>query len=147
LNIAIIVSDFNEKITSRMLQVARERAKRSGIEIVHISHVPGAYDAPLAAETLLRHDRVDALVVLGAIIRGQTKHDEVIAHTVSRTLTKLSLKHDKPISLGITGPGMSERQAYARIRPVAQRAVDAASRMCAELENIDSAMTQEEKTS
>ncbi len=140
MNIAIIVSDFNEKITSRMLQTATERAKSAGIAVAHISHVPGAYDVPLAAEALLQHGGVDALVVLGAIIRGQTKHDEVIAHAVSRMLAELSLKHEKPVSLGITGPGMSERQAYARIRPVSQRAVDAAFKMHAEIKSINSAM-------
>lgn len=124
MNIAVVVSDFNTEVTSRMLQVALERAKRLGITVLHTSHVPGAHDMPLVVDVLLGYASVDAVVTLGAVIRGQTKHDEVISHSVSRALTELSLKHRKPVSLGITGPGMSERQAHARIRPVAERAVE-----------------------
>lgn len=136
MNIAIVVSDFNEEITSRMLQVARERASLLGLGVVHVSHVPGAYDMPLVVDHLLRNPGIDAVATLGAIIRGQTKHDEAIAQAVSRALSDLSLKHQKPVSLGITGPGMTERQAYARIRPVAERSVEAAAKVSQEIERI-----------
>jgi 6,7-dimethyl-8-ribityllumazine synthase len=136
MNIAIVVSDFNEEITSRMLQVARERASLLGLGVVHVSHVPGAYDMPLVVDHLLRNPGIDAVATLGAIIRGQTKHDEAIAQAVSRALSDLSLKHQKPVSLGITGPGMTERQAYARIRPVAERSVETAAKVSQEIERI-----------
>ncbi len=136
MNIAIVVSDFNEEITSRMLQVARERASLLGLGVVHVSHVPGAYDMPLVVDHLLRNPGIDAVATLGAIIRGQTKHDEAIAQAVSRALSDLSLKHQKPVSMGITGPGMTERQAYARIRPVAERSVEAAAKVSQEIERI-----------
>ncbi len=136
MNIAIVVSDFNEEITSRMLQVARERASLLGLGVVHVSHVPGAYDMPLVVDHLLRNPGIDAVATLGAIIRGQTKHDEAIAQAVSRALSDLSLKHQKPVSLGITGPGMTERQAYARIRPVAERSVETAVKVSQEIERI-----------
>ncbi len=136
MNIAIVVSDFNEEITSRMLQVARERASLLGLGVVHVSHVPGAYDMPLVVDHLLRNPGIDAVATLGAIIRGQTKHDEVVAQAVSRALSDLSLKHQKPVSLGITGPGMTKSQAYARIRPVAERSVETAAKVSQEIERI-----------
>ena len=73
---------------------------------------------------------------MGAIIKGQTKHDEVISHAAARSLTDLSLKYQKPVSLGISGPGMQERHAYARIRPVAERAIEAIVKISKELEKI-----------
>ena len=107
-----------------MYDVALETAKKLDLDVIHTSHVPGIFDMPLIIDKLLQKDDVDAVVTLGAIIKGQTKHDEVIAHSTARNITKLSIKHQKPVSLGISGPGMAERQAYARIRPVSERAVN-----------------------
>ena len=137
MDMAIVVSDFNHSVTSRMLRVAMERARLLGIRVVHTSHVPGAYDMPLVVDHLLTKSNVEAVAVLGAIIRGQTKHDEVIAGAVCHKLTDLAVQHKKPVSLGITGPGMTERQAYARIRPVAERAVESAAKVLEEIERID----------
>jgi len=136
LNIAIVVSEFNEEVTSRMLEVAKEKADLMKLKISYISMVPGAYDMPIIVDSLLNKKDIDAVVTLGAIIKGQTKHDEVISHAAAKALTELSLKHQKPVSLGITGPGMQERHAYARIRPVAERAVEAVVKISNELKRI-----------
>ncbi len=131
-----MVSEFNDKVTSRMLSVAKEKASLLNIKISHVCHVPGAYDMPLIVDNLLNKKNVDAVITLGAIIKGQTKHDEVISHSAARSLTDLSIKHQKPVSLGISGPGMQERHAYARIRPVAERAVEAVVKISEELKRI-----------
>jgi 6,7-dimethyl-8-ribityllumazine synthase len=136
LNIAIVVSEFNEEITSRMLAVAQEKAASMKLKISYTCMVPGAYDMPIVVNTLLEKKDVDAVVTLGAIIKGQTKHDEVISHSAAKSLTDLSLKHQKPVSLGISGPGMQEKHAYARIRPVAERAVEAVVKISNELKRI-----------
>ena len=136
MNIAIVVSEFNEEVTSRMLEVAKEKADLMKLKISYISMVPGAYDMPIIVDSLLNKKDIDAVVTLGAIIKGQTKHDEVISHAAAKALTELSLKHQKPVSLGITGPGMQERHAYARIRPVAERAVEAVVKISNELKRI-----------
>jgi 6,7-dimethyl-8-ribityllumazine synthase len=136
LNIAIVVSEFNEEITSRMLDVAKEKAGLIKLKISYIIMVPGAYDMPIIVDSLLDKKNVDAVVTLGAIIKGQTKHDEVISHAAAKSLTDLSLKYKKPVSLGISGPGMQERHAYARIRPVAERAVEAVVKIHEELKRI-----------
>ena len=127
MNIAVVVSEFNQEVTSRMLSVAEEKAKTMKLKISYISHVPGAYDMPIIVNELLQKKEVDGVITLGAIIKGQTKHDEVIANSTAKSLTELSVKYQKPVSLGITGPGMQERHAYARIRPVAEHAVEAVS--------------------
>ncbi len=119
-----------------MLDVAKEKADLLKLKILYISMVPGAYDMPIIVDSLLNKKDIDAVDSLGSIIKGQTKHDEVISHAAAKTLTELSLKHQKPVSLGITGPGMQERHAYARIRPVAERAVEAVVKISNELKRI-----------
>jgi 6,7-dimethyl-8-ribityllumazine synthase len=136
LRIAIITAEFNEEITSRMLDVALEKAKALNLDVRYSCKVPGSYDMPIIVDALLQKNDVDAVVTLGAIIKGQTKHDEVIANSTAKSLTELSIRHKKPVSLGITGPGMQERHAHARIRPVAERAVEAVLKISKELQRI-----------
>lgn len=136
MNIAIVTAEFNSEITSKMLAIAKEKAKSLKITVKYSCMVPGAYDMPILVDSLLSKKDVDAVVTLGSIIKGQTKHDEVIAHSTAKSLTELSLRHKKPVSLGISGPGMQERHAHARIRPVAERAVEAVLKISEELKKI-----------
>jgi 6,7-dimethyl-8-ribityllumazine synthase len=136
MKIAVVVSEFNQEVTSRMLSVAQEKAKTLKLKIIYTCQVLGAYDMPIIVDALLQKKNVDGVVTLGAIVKGQTKHDEVIAHSAANALTELSLKYKKPVSLGITGPGMQDRHAYARIRPVAERAVEAIVKITNELNRI-----------
>ena len=119
-----------------MYDVALETAKKLNLDLIHTSHVPGIFDMPLIIDKLLQRKDVDAVVTLGAVIKGQTKHDEIIANSTARNIAKLSIKHQKPVSLGISGPGMSERQAYARITSVSENAVNAVQKIGQELERI-----------
>ncbi len=136
MNIALVVAEFNGEVTSRMQAVAEERAEQLNLKVRHIAHVPGSYDMPIIVDALLQRKDIDAVVTLGAIIRGQTKHDEVISHAAAQALSELSVRHKKPVSLGISGPGMQQRHAYARIRPVAERAVEAVLKISRELKKI-----------
>ncbi len=136
MKIAVVVSEFNQEVTSRMLSVAQDKAKTLKLKIIYTCKVPGAYDMPIIVDALLQKKNIDGVVTLGAIVKGQTKHDEIIAHSVANALTELSLKYKKPVSLGITGPGMQDRHAYARIRPVAERAVEAVVKITNELNRI-----------
>ena len=136
MNIAIVVAEFNEKVTSRMHQIAIEKANDLKLNIKYTCKVPGIFDMPLIIDKLLQKKDVDGVVTLGAVIKGQTKHDEIIAHSTARNIAKLSLKHQKPISLGISGPGMSERQAYARVRSVSENAVNAVQKIENEIKRM-----------
>ena len=136
MNIAIVVAEFNDKVTSRMHQIAIETANNLKLNIKYTCKVPGIFDMPLIIDKLLEKKDVDAVVTIGAVIKGQTKHDEIIAHSTAIYLAKLSLKHKKPVSLGISGPGMSERQAYARIRTASENAVNAVQKVSEELKRI-----------
>lgn len=131
-----MVAEFNPEITKRMLDVALEKAQTLKLDIKYTCKVPGIFDMPVVIDELLSKKDIDGVVTLGAVIKGQTKHDEVITHATATRIQKLSVKHKKPVSLGISGPGMQKRHAHARIRPVAERAVEAVLKVSKELEKI-----------
>jgi 6,7-dimethyl-8-ribityllumazine synthase len=140
IHIAIVVSEFNSEVTFRMLERAKDRAARAGAKVSYILHVPGAFDMPLAVERLLKKKNVDAVVTLGAVIKGDTRHDDIVAENAARLISDLSLKHGKPVALGITGPGMTVNQAIERADPVPMRAVDAAVNMVVRLRKLQKAV-------
>ena len=135
--LAIVVSEFNGEITSRMLEKAQEHDAQQSDRVRYVIHVPGAFDMPLVVDRLLKKHGVDAVVTLGAVIKGDTRHDDIVAENASRLISDLSLKHGKPVALGITGPGMTEEQAVARQEEVPVRAVDAAVGMVARLRKLE----------
>jgi len=126
--LAVVAAAFNADVTDKMVARALARAKELGAEVVEVVRVPGTFEIPLALKRLLARRDVDGAVAIGAVIKGQTKHDELIAHAVAGRLLDLQLETGKPIGLGITGPGMSAKVAARRIRNAA-RAVDAAVAM------------------
>ena|SRR3989344_5996141 len=129
MKLGIVVADFNSEITSKMEVSARKHAESKGISVAELIHVPGVYDIPLAAKKLLKKKNIDAVVVLGAVIKGGTSHDEVIANSTANALTKLSLEFEKPVALGMSGPVMNRKQAIERAEPYAKNAVEAAGKM------------------
>ncbi|MEM4389045.1 MAG: 6,7-dimethyl-8-ribityllumazine synthase [Candidatus Micrarchaeia archaeon] len=129
MKLGFVVSEFNREITSEMEKVALAYARELGAEVVRTIHVPGAFDMPLAVDLLLKSWGIDAVVTLGCIMQGETRHDELIAHALAASLHRLALKHGKPVSLGVMGPGINEKQARARIKDYARRAVDAAIKL------------------
>jgi 6,7-dimethyl-8-ribityllumazine synthase len=131
MKIGIVVAEFYEDLTDEMVEKAEKKAEEKGFEVEKVK-VAGAYDTPLAADRMARKDDVDAVAVLGAIVSGDTDHDQVIGHSVAEKLSQISLDRDKPVTLGVTGPGMSADEAYAR-KDYGAEAVEAASRL---LENL-----------
>jgi len=91
---------------------------------------------PLAVKKLLQRDDIDGLVVLGAVIEGSTEHDEIVAQHAARKIADLALDYEKPIGLGITGPGMSRMEAHERVS-YAKRAVEAAVKMIKTIRGMD----------
>jgi len=124
--LAIVVSEFNYDITYLMLQKALQHAEFLGAEVKYVVKSPGTFDAPLFAKEVAAREDVDAVVVLGAVIQGATKHDEVVAHQAARKILDLSIQYGKPITLGVIGPGASRIQALERVEEYARRAVEAA---------------------
>ncbi len=115
MNIGIVVSEFHYDITMMMLERAKEHAEFLGADVKDVIHVPGVFDMPLAVQKLLKKDEIDGVVTLGAVIEGETEHDDVVMGQASRKITDLAVEFGKPVGLGITGPGMSRLQAEKRI--------------------------------
>ncbi|WP_255150319.1 6,7-dimethyl-8-ribityllumazine synthase [Halorarius halobius] len=133
-SLGLVVAQFNKErpITHEMEAAGREAAAERGADIVDTIEVPGAYDAPLAADRLARRDEVDAVAVIGAIITGDTDHDRVIADAAATGLTDVSLDRDTPVAFGVSGPGMSQAEAEERI-PKGAEAVESAIDLAEEL--------------
>lgn len=136
INIGIVVSEFNYDITYLMLQRAISHAKFLGVNVKVIVKVPGTYDMPVIVKELLKREDIDAIVTLGAIIKGETKHDEIIATQISRKLMDLAVEYGKPVTLGIIGPGATHEQAVERIEEYAVRALEAAVKLVQRLRMI-----------
>jgi 6,7-dimethyl-8-ribityllumazine synthase len=139
IRLAIVVSEFNSEITFDMLERARTHADKVGAKASYIIYVPGTFDMPLAVEQLLKKKNVDAVVTLGAVIKGATRHDDIVAENAARLIADLSLKHGKPVALGISGPGMTIDQARERAQLMPVRAVNAAVNMILRLRKLQKA--------
>jgi 6,7-dimethyl-8-ribityllumazine synthase len=103
LKIGIIVSRFNQFVTEKLLDGALDGLKSHGAEEqkLTIIRVPGAFEIPLAAEKMASTGKYDALVCLGAVIRGDTPHFEYVSDAVTRGIGKTMLKHQLPIGFGV----------------------------------------------
>lgn len=126
INVAIIAADFHKEITDHMVRAAKKELSKKGINLVSSIRVPGSYEIPLAAKYVIDEGKVDAIVVLAYIERGQTLHGEVMGHVVHDALIRLQLKHNMPMGLGIIGPGATKSQAEKRKTNASKAAVNAA---------------------
>ena len=115
IKIGAAVSEFNYDITMMMLERAQEHANFLGAEITQIVKVPGVFDMGLAIKKLLQRKDIDCVVALGAVIEGETEHDDLVIQHAARKIADLSLEFNKPVGLGISGPGMTRLQAEERI--------------------------------
>src|SRR4030042_308195 len=115
MRIGIVCSEFNCDITQMMLERAKEHARFLDVEVAKVVMTPGVYDIPLAVKRLVKDKSIDGVVTIGAVIEGETEHDQVIIGQAARKITDLAVEYEKPIGLGISGPGMSRLQAEDRI--------------------------------
>lgn len=130
--IGIVCSEYNYDLTMMMLERAKEHAKFLDVDVAKVITVPGVFDIPLAVKSLLKDDSIDAAVTIGAVIEGETEHDEVVIGQAARKITDLAVEYEKPVGLGITGPGMSRLQAEDRI----ERAKDAVESVVKQLKAL-----------
>jgi 6,7-dimethyl-8-ribityllumazine synthase len=124
IRIGAVVSEFNYDITMMMLERAKEHAQFLGAEVTQTVKVPGVFDMGLGIKKLLERKEIDGVIALGAVIEGETEHDDIVIQHASRKIADLAIEHSKPVGLGISGPGMTRLQAAARIER-AKAAVEA----------------------
>ncbi|MCE4607928.1 MAG: 6,7-dimethyl-8-ribityllumazine synthase [Caldisphaeraceae archaeon] len=136
--LGLIVAEFNYDITRIMEEKAISHAKFLDSEVAIIFKVPGVFDTPYAASRLLKLDYVDAVSVIGAVVQGETKHDELVANQAARMLLDLGEKYGKPVTLGIIGPGASRMQSLERAEEYSKRAVEAAIKLTIRQKKLES---------
>lgn len=124
-SIAIVRSLFRSELTQEMQRVVEKRSIELGAKITAVKIARGALETPLLARQLLLQKNIDGVVVLAAVVRGKTKHDEVVVFEATGALISASFESGKPVGIGIIGPGVTMRQARNRVREYAQGALDA----------------------
>lgn len=102
-NIALVAGEFNHFIVQQLVDGAMDALNRNGVteQNIHLAWVPGAFELPLAAEVLAASGNYDAVIALGAVIRGGTPHFDYVAGECSRGLASVGLKHSLPVIFGV----------------------------------------------
>jgi 6,7-dimethyl-8-ribityllumazine synthase len=115
-NIAIVVSRFNQEITQKLYDGAIQRLKELNVDTqkVTVVWVPGAIEIPLAAQRLAKTKKYEAIICLGAVIMGETKHFDYVCQQVSFGCQTVALTHDIPVIFGVLTTD-TEEQAYDRV--------------------------------
>ncbi|RJQ33561.1 6,7-dimethyl-8-ribityllumazine synthase [Candidatus Parcubacteria bacterium] len=103
LKVGIVVARFHDDITSAMQKGAEKTLREWKVtpKNIHVAHVAGSFEVPLAASRLIRKHKLNAVVAIGCIIKGETKHDEYLAHAVTDGLMRVSLDMGVPVGLGV----------------------------------------------
>ena len=114
MRLGIVSCRFNEEIVAQLVSRAKAEAARLGVAQVVVESVPGALEIPLALQWMAESGRFDALVAVGAVIRGETHHFEIVANESARGLMDVALEYGLPVGNGILTTN-DERQAEARL--------------------------------
>ncbi len=99
LKFAVVVARFNSGITEKLLEGAQEALTKAGASGIEVFHVPGAFELPLAAQKLAKSH--DAVIALGAVIRGETPHFDYVCDAAARGLLQVSLATGTPVAFGV----------------------------------------------
>jgi 6,7-dimethyl-8-ribityllumazine synthase len=134
MRVAIVVSRFNDFVTTRLLDGARAALSDAGIaaDDVEVLHVPGAFEIPMAAQRVAETGKVDAVVCLGCLIRGETPHFEYIASACAHGITAAAASTGVPMSFGVLTTNSAEEaleRAAAGPSNKGREAADAAVEM------------------
>lgn len=113
--IAVVWGQFNDDITSVMRDRAIAAIEQAGFTAAPVVAVSGVYDLPFAVDRALSERTVVGCVAIGVVITGETRHDELIAHAAAKSLLDIALARQKPVGLGVTGPGQTREMALARL--------------------------------
>ena len=121
--VGFVCGSFHRDEVERMLAFATEEADLLELTVGEVVWVPGSMEVPLALDRMLATH--DAAACLGIIEKGETQHGLAMGQAVIKTVLDLQLKHDKPIGLGIIGPGAEPHHIEPRLEPHARAAVRA----------------------
>jgi 6,7-dimethyl-8-ribityllumazine synthase len=143
LKIGIVVSRFNEFITSKLLDGALDALSRHGVndEDIEIVWVPGSFEIPMAADRMASSGKYNAVVCLGAVIRGATPHFDYVAGEASKGIARVGLKTGLPVIFGVVTTDTIEQAIERAGTKVGNRGADAAE-SAIEMANLFKSMGQ-----
>lgn len=127
--IAIICGSFHKEQIEQMLEFAKDEASKNDLEVSDIIWVPGAMEVPLALDRILANEEIVGAACLGIIEKGSTQHGLAMGQAVIKSIIELQLVHEKPVGLGIIGPGAEEHHIEPRMEPHARASVSAIAAM------------------
>ena len=122
-NIGLVCGSFHRNEVEEMIQYAQDEATKQNLNISEIVWVPGSMEAPLATARLLENENISGVACLGIIEKGETAHGMAMGQAVIKSLIDLQLGYDKPVGLGIIGPGAEPHHIEPRLEPHARAAV------------------------
>ena len=128
LRVGIVRSRFNERVGAAMLEACRKRLEELKVASVAVVSVPGALEVPLALQRLANTEKYDALIALGAVIRGETYHFEIVANESASGLMQVQLDNGIPVANGILTTD-TEEQARSRAAEKGRDCAEAAVEM------------------
>ena len=134
LRVALVAARFNETISRRLLEGALDRLRRHGVaeDDLSVAWVPGAFELPLVAKRIASSGEVDAVVCLGAVIRGETAHFDFVAQQAASGIAKASLATGVPIAFGVLtteDTGQAAERAGGKLGNKGAEAAEAAIEM------------------
>lgn len=114
-SIGIIVSEWNKEVTENLLEGALNTLKEHGVQSnqIKVETVPGSFELPLGAQMMIEYAEVDAVICLGAVIQGETRHFEFISQAVAQNINRLSTDYTTPVIFGVL---TTENQQQAKER-------------------------------
>lgn len=136
LRFGIVVSDWNKEITDKLLAACTETLRNHQVPETQINviRVPGSFELPMGAKLLLSRDQYDAIICLGCVIKGETKHDEYISQAVAQGIMHLGIVSNVPVIFGVLTPNdlaQAEARAGGTHGNKGAEAADTALRMAA----------------
>ncbi len=129
MKIAIVCGSFHRAEVERMLEWSNDEASKLELTVSDVVWVPGAMEVPLALDRLLSREDIGGAACLGIIEKGQTKHGLAMGQAVIKSIIDLQLTWNKPIGLGIIGPGAKPDHIEPRLEPHARAAIAAIAAM------------------
>jgi 6,7-dimethyl-8-ribityllumazine synthase len=133
----VVVSRFNSFIAERLLDGALDTLRRSGADdgAIEVARVPGAFEIPLMAQKMARSGRYDAVICLGAVIRGVTSHYDLVSNEAAKGIAQVSLEHEIPVIFGVLTTDSIE-QAIERAGSKAGNKGSEAAAVAVEMANL-----------
>lgn len=128
-NIGLVCGSFHRNEVEEMIQHAQDEATKQNLNIIEIVWIPGSMEAPLATARLLEEENISGVACLGIIEKGETAHGMAMGQAVIKSLIDLQLGYDKPVGLGIIGPGAEPHHIGPRLEPHARNAISAIKAM------------------